>query len=133
MQSIESLKYNLLIIKSLYDKIKIELINHHLYFLFISIESKIIPILSTLEIDGLNYDYNYMNGYKNIINELCNKIENKANSLLPSPILLSSNEQVSNALFNILHLSLNDGIKMKKLSSNRNILNVFIIMYYYRN
>lgn len=74
-----------------------------------------------------------MNGYKNIINELCNKIENKANSLLPSPILLSSNEQVSNALFNILHLSLNDGIKMKKLSSNRNILNVFIIMYYYRN
>lgn len=126
MQSIESLKYNLLIIKSLYDKIKIELINHHLYFLFISIESKIIPILSTLEIDGLNYDYNYMNGYKNIINELCNKIENKANSLLPSPILLSSNEQVSNALFNILHLSLNDGIKMKKLSSNRNILNVFI-------
>lgn len=133
MQSIESLKYNLLIIKSLYDIIKIELINHHLYFLFISIESKIIPILSTLEIDGLNYDYNYMNGYKNIINELCNKIENKANSLLPSPILLSSNEQVSNALFNILHLSLNDGIKMKKLSSNRNILNVFIIMYYYRN
>lgn len=133
MQSIESLKYNLLIIKSLYDKIKIELINHHLYFLFISIESKIIPILSTLEIDGLNYDYNYMNGYKNIINELCNKIENKANSLLPSPILLSSNEQVSNALFNILHLSLNDGIKMKKLSSNRNILNVFIIIYYYRN
>lgn len=126
MQSIESLKYNLLIIKSLYDKIKIELVNHHLYFLFISIESKIIPILSTLEIDGLNYDYNYMNGYKNIINELCNKIENKANSLLPSPILLSSNEQVSNALFNILHLSLNDGIKMKKLSSNRNILNVFI-------
>lgn len=133
MQSIESLKYNLLIIKSLYDIIKIELINHHLYFLFISIESKIIPILSTLEIDGLNYDYNYMNGYKNIINELCNKIENKANSLLPSPILLSSNEQVSNALFNILHLSLNDGIKMKKLSSNRNILNVFIIIYYYRN
>lgn len=133
MQSIESLKYNLLIIKSLYDIIKIELINHHLYFLFISIESKIIPILSTLEIDGLNYDYNYMNGYKNIINELCNKIESKANSLLPSPILLSSNEQVSNALFNILHLSLNDGIKMKKLSSNRNILNVFIIMYYYRN
>lgn len=133
MQSIESLKYNLLIIKSLYDKIKIELVNHHLYFLFISIESKIIPILSTLEIDGLNYDYNYMNGYKNIINELCNKIENKANSLLPSPILLSSNEQVSNALFNILHLSLNDGIKMKKLSSNRNILNVFIIIYYYRN
>lgn len=126
MQSIESLKYNLLIIKSLYDIIKIELISHHLYFLFISIESKIIPILSTLEIDGLNYDYNYMNGYKNIINELCNKIENKANSLLPSPILLSSNEQVSNALFNILHLSLNDGIKMKKLSSNRNILNVFI-------
>lgn len=133
MQSIESLKYNLLIIKSLYDIIKIELINHHLYFLFISIESKIIPILSTLEIDGLNYDYNYMNGYKNIINELCNKIENKANSLLPSPILLSSNEQVSNALFNILHLSLNDGIKMKKLSSNRYILNVFIIIYYYRN
>lgn len=92
-----------------------------------------------LEIEGLNYNFEYMNGYKNIINTLCNTIEKKANSLLPSPILLSSSEQVSNALFNVLHLSLNenssgsgDGIgKMKKLSSNKNILNVFYHYYYY--
>ena len=92
------------VVLSLLPELKEELENHHGTQLFETIEMPLIPVLAEMEMAGVALDVNYLQKMSRELNTRMAEIEQKIYQSVGEPFNLNSPQQLSDALFNRLHL-----------------------------
>jgi DNA polymerase-1 len=92
------------VVLSLRPELKEELDSHHGTQLYETIEMPLIPVLAEMEMAGVALDVGYLQKMSGELNTRMTEIEQKIFQSVGEPFNLNSPQQLSEALFNRLHL-----------------------------
>lgn len=76
---------------------------------FMQQEMPLVPILCKMELLGIGIDYDYLNGFKQRLQERMDELRDHAVSIAGHPFLLTSPQQVAKVLFEEMGLRTSQG------------------------